>query len=261
MIDPKYYPPRFDMYRYSHITPTANEWAGNLNNRWDMIALIKKGESSRVIEHLINFYKEKPGIEPSISDEEKASYVDYDFSCWSRAASPLIVADSLYISNAISSIREDCLETSPLTKAVHDKYNLSHLYDYVSLDLKAPDEIIIKSIKQYIAYARSELKIEGMEKRISVARINGWKRCLLLPYLDLKIWLEASGLTLKKTDELFGEDLDRRTDYLETLTAQGIYELEEKRAVHELLRKGMSARKIADRLKITVKSVNMHKKT
>ena len=66
---------------------------------------------------------------------------------------------------------------------------------------------------------------------------------------------------IKQAKELFGEDLDRRTDYLETLTAQGIYELEEKRAVHELLRKGMSARKIADRLKITVKSVNMHKKT
>lgn len=280
MIAPKYYPPLFNMYRYSQINPTANAWASNLNNRWEMIKLINDGESEGVIHHLTEFYKQHPSREPVITEEEKASYVDYDYSCWSRAASPLIVADADYFACAVMNIKQECLKTTPIAKVVP---NLSNLHNYLNVDLKAPDDIIMESVKRYIAHARTELKMESVKKRISTSKLISWNRILLLPYLDLMIWLRASGLTLEKSDiakllyrhgegykrgdttirfakDLFGENLKYRTDFLETLTVQGIYEADENRAVNELLNKGMSARRVAEKLKLTVKAVESHKK-
>lgn len=268
------------MYRYSHITPTANAWASNLNNRWNMIALINDDKSNEVLEKLTTFFTQTPSYEPPVNSEDKTFDTDYDFPPWSRAASPLIKADADYFTHAVMSIRQECTDITPIAKVLPD---LTELHNYVNIDLRAPDDILINAIKRYIGHARNEINIEGFTKQISATNFSSWQRVLLLPYLDLKIWLRASGLTLIKREvsqilyrhghgykrgdstiklakRLFGEDLRCRTDFLETLTAQGIHEVDENRAVHELLNRGMSARRIADKLKITTNAVDMHKK-
>jgi len=256
-----------------------------------LINALNEGGNRKVIESLTTFYTERPDIEPPFTDAENSIYEDHKLPAWSGIASPLIVGDAYYFYSSLRDVFADgSYGGSPITPAIGYEpiakvasSDLPNLNNYVNIDLRAPDEIIIRSVQQYVAYAREELNMASVKKRISPTKFESWERTLLLPYLDLRIWLRASGLNLKKPEIaqilcrhgknfkrgddaireaklLFGDDLDCRTDFLETLTAQGIYELEENRAVHQFLKIGMPARKIADRLSITMKAVALHKR-
>jgi len=277
MISPDQMPKNFNLERYSQITPNANAWASNLNDRWEIIDYLNKRKITDVIYGLNNFYEQSADEEPPITDEEQACYDKYDFPDWSRAASPLTVGDAEYFSNAISTIKHDCLRIEPISNLMHD---LPYLHNYMNIDLTAPDDIIIKAVMANVDKARQELGIKKLVKRYTGKEFFSWQTHKLLPYLDLLIWSKAVGIRLTKDDAIevlfdgednrkldktmdlvklfFGKDINERTDALEALTAQGIQELSESNWVNELNADGMVEKSIAKKAKLSLSTVRMH---
>jgi len=279
-------PSNFDVRRYSKVRPTANAWSSNLQIRWGMINALNEGDNEGVIKSLTNFYTQPFSYEPPISNEGSA----FDYPSWAVVARPLIVEDAYQFKHALLGIINDEFysTSSEIPEIGYESIgrlapHLDGVQNHYKLNLNAPDDIIIESVMKAVAHARKELGIKPVLKRFSGDKYQTWQKQLLLPYLDLKIWLRATNKTMinrniaralwKSSDDkgkldrtissakmLFGKKLNERTYYLEALTVQGVQEDSENIAVHECETKGMGAKKIARRLGLDESTVKMHLK-
>lgn len=125
--------------------------------------------------------------------------------------------------------------------------------DVVVVDLCLSDDILIDNFKQFLAIRRAETNRECLVKRSRQNNFSDWISFGVLPYLDLKIWEDETGMSIPyrvMADAIYpagegGEETVRKTtiplansliqtNYLEQLVGQAAIEIAEQNSKEKI---------------------------
>jgi hypothetical protein len=109
---------------------------------------------------------------------------------------------------------------------------------YACIDLSTPDEVLIKSFKEWVSFNRWQRNI-SQHKFYSKGEIFRWHKYKVLPYFDLRRWSEIKGKEL--TDRIAGEilfegDGRNKTDLIKKKTKKIYNEVVDWPLVNDLYR-------------------------
>jgi hypothetical protein len=86
---------------------------------------------------------------------------------------------------------------------------------FVSVDLGASDDFLLKEFKIWLKKTRNDAKIETIRRQFNAADFTRWREQQLLPYLDLTFWAETQGAYFSNAtlgNALFPDEIDLAVD-------------------------------------------------
>ena len=191
----KLVPPGFDIDKYqTGSTCDPSLWWDNINRRHDADWLLSGREHPFLsnehddIKEFISKNIDNGFFVPALKKPTTVKYNDF-------LIDPLRVADLKMINDHLKYIEKQ--------KCVDDDTEIDEMTDfsgvgisYVTVDLNAPDNVLVNQFKQWLATSRNKLDIQARQNEISNATFRRWHGNKVIAYLDLIQWHRFNGTNI-----------------------------------------------------------------